>query len=704
MTLSSHFDQDGDPHDTENLYRASDIQRFLDYTTNADPNSTATEIAEKTQMDAFKNAPIFSVAAQTIAENLARRMPLGAQLVPQYGLLGSREDMAEGNQSVQEQLVMANLNIPWSAFICGSQGAGKSHTLSCLLEACLIKDNPTGTLSHPMAGLVFHYDRFTNSSTTQVCEAAHLASSGLPVRVLVTPSNVWNMDRIYGDLLGNAEHGPHVQVAPLYFDESQLNITTLLKLMAFDPSGSSTPLYMEVIIRIIREIAMEGSHFTYGQFKSRLSGTKLFPAQETALNMRLQLLDTFLTPQLTPKLRKPSACEQDIWAFQPGTLTIVDLSDPFLSADDACSLFSICLAIFLEKRANCGQVIALDEAHKFLTQSGAANVLTEDLTSVIRQQRHTGTRVFTATQEPTLSPKLIDLSNATFVHRFSSPAWYQTLKGHLAGATWTGGSASSQQEEDIFKSITELRTGEALMFCPTAQICAVREKDAVRLQSLAWRHLKVRIRKRLTSDGGVSIAATTIALPTRPAHQKGENPIKMHEPAKSSSASNANKTTSPSVPIPSNPLPAQKPGQAQATKQAPKKEVVNKPASNPVAGASIIPSLIAAQVSPVKPNATTAKPEATTTKPGASTAKPVATKAGSKALVNAKAREYASKLAQRESWNHATVLDQPRREAYLVAFKSTIEVQPQLCKATLVRMLFLGAIGEALAKSKTMGK
>jgi hypothetical protein len=32
-----------------------------------------------------------------------------------------------------------NIGVPSSAFICGSQGSGKSHTLSCLLENCLMK-------------------------------------------------------------------------------------------------------------------------------------------------------------------------------------------------------------------------------------------------------------------------------------------------------------------------------------------------------------------------------------------------------------------------------------------------------------------------------------------------------------------------------------------------------------------------------------
>ena len=38
-----------------------------------------------------------------------------------------------------------------------------------------------GQLQHPLAGMVFHYDTFTSYGTNQICEAAYLCSSGIPV-------------------------------------------------------------------------------------------------------------------------------------------------------------------------------------------------------------------------------------------------------------------------------------------------------------------------------------------------------------------------------------------------------------------------------------------------------------------------------------------------------------------------------------------
>ncbi|KAE8312120.1 hypothetical protein BDV41DRAFT_539835 [Aspergillus transmontanensis] len=47
-----------------------------------------------------------------------------------------------------------NVSHPFSTFICGSQGSGKSHTLSCILENCLIPSR-AGRVPSPLTGLSF---------------------------------------------------------------------------------------------------------------------------------------------------------------------------------------------------------------------------------------------------------------------------------------------------------------------------------------------------------------------------------------------------------------------------------------------------------------------------------------------------------------------------------------------------------------------
>lgn len=147
---------------------------------------------------------------------------------------------------------------------------------------------------------------------------------------------------------------------------------------------------------------------------------------------------------------------------------------------------------------------------KFMGQTDAASSFTESLLSVIRQQRHLATRVIIATQEPTISPQLIDLSSMTIVHRFTSPNWFQTLKGHLAGLA-TMEDSSNEALMRIFKIIVNLRAGQALLFSPSAMLGLEEEGNngsvKPKPRKLGERFVKMGVRKSLASDGGRSILA-----------------------------------------------------------------------------------------------------------------------------------------------------------------------------------------------------
>lgn len=220
-------------------------------------------------------------------------------------------------------------------------------------------------------------------------------------------------------------------------------------------------------------------------------------------------------------------------------------------AEGACSLFNICLSLFLEQDARrVGRIVALDEAHKYMNESGEASALTEQLLATIRLQRHLGARVVISTQEPTVSPRLLDLCSVTVVHRFTSPEWLRALRRHLAGAEETAGmlaraaggagavgdsGASSdsgvddvlegvvdavgtlslkepstttvshkQAAANLFAQIVELRVGEALVFSPNA-VVGVSEQGMAR--KLGSGVLKVCVRNRVTEDGGRSVMA-----------------------------------------------------------------------------------------------------------------------------------------------------------------------------------------------------
>jgi len=144
-----------------------------------------------------------------------------------------------------------------------------------------------------------------------------------------------------------------------------------------------------------------------------------------------------------------------------------------------------------------------------------ASALTNTLLSSIRLQRHLGTRVFISTQEPTISPKLLDLCSITIVHRFTSPDWLRCLRLHLAALSDHDDDPSQSAKvlmTNIFNQIVKLRVGEALLFAPSA-IIGVEEKqnengvEETEMKRLGMGYLKIKIRARVTSDGGKSVFA-----------------------------------------------------------------------------------------------------------------------------------------------------------------------------------------------------
>lgn len=196
--------------------------------------------------------PLFSMSTKQAAlkhdiVDFAQYAVLGHVIPMSFG--GTTDNLAtalsgisiDGSQSESTNKidpVLLNTKTPWSAFICGSQGSGKSHTMSCILENCLLPDAQIGKLAYPLAGVVFHYDSMDSS----YCEAAHLCSQGIQVNVLVSPSNYQNLQTKYGTLPGADKH---LQVQRLWLHGSHLTTERIKRLMAFGDDSDQPPLYLQ---------------------------------------------------------------------------------------------------------------------------------------------------------------------------------------------------------------------------------------------------------------------------------------------------------------------------------------------------------------------------------------------------------------------------------------------------------------------------
>ncbi|KAJ6493234.1 hypothetical protein C8R45DRAFT_1212645 [Mycena sanguinolenta] len=409
---------------------------------------------------------------------------------PSRGLLG----MSAGDR------VYVNTNAPSSAVVCGVQGSGKSHTVSCFLECALIPDPRVGQLPEPLSALAFHFD---TQDSGRPCEAAFISSPAVqstasalpPVTVLCSPSNINRRRRAYASL-------PQVRVEPLYLSERDLTADRMLAIMACD-NLDTMPLYMHTALHIIRTMGIDA--FSYAEFKRRVRAERLNPAQRAMIELRLQLLDAFVPP---------GAREIETY-FGAGGLVLVDLTDPFLDGLTATVLFDIVLGAFTQWQTTCGKLVVLDEAHKYLTNSDSAR-LTQSVSNIMRLQRHLATRFIIATQEPTVVLEtILDLASTIICHRFSSPAWCAHLSRHVSAGT---GSDSASWYEKVMS----LPTGDALVFSPAA---VIRTDGRGGVGVLGRDHLRLRVRPRLTLDGGASLLAVGRSVPSASSSSATASPL-----------------------------------------------------------------------------------------------------------------------------------------------------------------------------------
>ena len=225
-------------------------------------HSNGSTSAQHARLEELRTTPLFAASVMAGAGDTSVCSSATNEtkiLFPQYGLLAQNlatydhkqidlfdEEHYQGNSTEDaDSRIFLNINTPWSAFICGSQGSGKSHTLSCMLENSLLPSQ-LGALPKPLAAIVFHYDKFTSFSSSQICEAAYLCSSGIPVRVLVSPSNFWRMQHAYSNMPGLPANAKKPVIAPMLLKERHLDIERMMNLMAVSEKDGPMPLYMEV--------------------------------------------------------------------------------------------------------------------------------------------------------------------------------------------------------------------------------------------------------------------------------------------------------------------------------------------------------------------------------------------------------------------------------------------------------------------------
>jgi len=390
------------------------------------------------------------------------------QVGKQYGILGKTAEY--------EQKIALDLNGTNTISLFGVQGAGKSYSIGTVMEMTLRQFQNVNYLSHPLAGVIFHYSEsedykpeFTSMiyPNTKPDEVNKLRQGyqAQPDRVrdivLLVPK---------AKVLERRQEYPNIPVVPISFASSELGIKEWKFLMG---AANNSALYIKQFNNLLRSLRED---ITLANLENAIATTKLLSAAQKELaTMRLSLAKEFINDAVELKQ-----------LLKPGRLLLVDLRDEFIEKDDALSIFVVMLNIFAAARQEDGSTfnkfIVFDEAHKYMANKSLTNVIVE----TIREMRHKGISLMIASQDPpSLPTEIIELSTILLAHRFNSPQWLKHIQKaliHLAHLT---------PEE-----MAGLKQGEAFFWTS-------KSNDP----KFTHRAVKIKTRPRVTQHGGATLTA-----------------------------------------------------------------------------------------------------------------------------------------------------------------------------------------------------
>jgi DNA helicase HerA-like ATPase len=256
------------------------------------------------------------------------------------------------------------------------------------------------------------------------------------------------------------------------------------------------------MLDMLRKYQRQGYLPTFPEFISEVKLKCNVQGQKPALEQRLALLESFiLESSLNSKLLSEGSALE---ICKPGTLIIVDLTDPLLSSEEVNGIFQVLTEQYrsIPNLISGGKLLILDEAHKFM--KGVCDGLTDAIINCARLMRHDGMRLIISTQSPlSLSAELLELTSLCILHRFFSRDWFAYLEKKIP-----------LSDKSLQDQLINLSPGNALIFAgrhklsiTTSLYDSATNDSTHNCNNQETKNLFfINIRQRITADRGTSKA------------------------------------------------------------------------------------------------------------------------------------------------------------------------------------------------------
>lgn len=416
--------------------------------------------------------------AATAAQNVAEEQVEYA--IPKYDILiGKSSDSSQYGMlgtSIHNKKIAIDLSETNTISLFGVQGGGKSYTIGTLSEMVLKQVNNINKLSHPLAGVIFHYSEsmdYEPEFTSMIYpNDVERETAILKERYGAEPNNIEDVILLtpFDKVAERRTEFPSIEVRPIGFNSKELNVQDWMFLLGAIGNESSYIKQLKAIMKEMRRnITLEG-------LKQSVEDSLLLSnAQKALARQRLSFAQEYINDEFFLKD-----------AIKPGRLVIVDLRDEFIEKDEALGLFVIMLNIFSGVKEIEGysfnKFIVFDEAHKYMDNKD----LTNNIVTAIREMRHKGVSIMIASQDPPSLPnEIIELSSVVLVHKFNSPQWLKHIQKSIT-------QLSALTPNDM----SMLKPGEGFLWASKATENAITNQPQ-----------KISTRPRFSKHGGATLKA-----------------------------------------------------------------------------------------------------------------------------------------------------------------------------------------------------
>ena len=277
-------------------------------------------------------------------------------------------------------------------------------------------------------------------------------------------------------------YGSAYTVRPITFKWSRLSvdhIKRILRIRETAQDATSQNNQFASVVDVLRKYQKGSTRPSFGTFCEEIKKLASFKHPDSQLPQRLRLLESivFESPENASIAAEwPTICDH---VYSPGSLMIVDLTDPLLSTSDANCIFQVFAEQFRSEQRNshAEKLLAVHNVQNYMDPVGSGGLA--DILITFAQQKVM--RLFVSATSPHSMPTaLLESCTVAVLHRFHSREWLRSVAKALP------------INDAAFERFVSLQLGQAIVF---GSRCSIQD---IERSPFGYNVFPIRLRPKLT--------------------------------------------------------------------------------------------------------------------------------------------------------------------------------------------------------------